>query len=91
MNPTERPSQRLRLLPAAVGWLGSSVIISLIAVLTVGRSGPRMPAGLAVLAGAAMAVGIVMLAGYVLARVLEQLHLWQSSKAQATGRDWYEA
>lgn len=91
MNPGERPSRRLRLLPMSVWWLGGSVLLSLMAVSMQSGAGSSAPAALLMLAGVAKVVGIMTLGGYLLARILEQFHLWRSSKEEPSGRDWYEA
>jgi len=91
MNPGDRPSQRLRLLPVSVGWLVGSVLLSLMAVSIQDGADSGVQAALLMLAGVAKVVGIMTLGGYLLARILEELHLWRSGKAEPTGRDWYEA
>jgi small neutral amino acid transporter SnatA (MarC family) len=91
MNPGERPSQRLRLLPVAVAMLCGSAILSMVVVGAASTSHPRMLALVVVLADLAKLIGVVALAGHVLARILEQLHLWRTGKVEPSGRDWYEA
>lgn len=89
MNPGERPSRRLHLLPVSVGWLGTTVFLSLLAME--GDAGSGASVALLMLAGVAKVVGILTLGGYLLARVLEEFHLWRSGKNEPSGRDWYES
>jgi hypothetical protein len=92
MNPAERPSRRLRLLPVAVVLLGGSAIVNMAVVSNAAStSHPRMLALVLVLTDLAKLIGAVALSGYVLALVFEQWHLWRSSKVEPSGRDWYEA
>lgn len=84
METDNRPSRRLKLLPWAAGWLIASVVLNFAAYNAVGG------AFFAVLGDLCRWIGVVLLLGYVVARVLEELHRWRSGEsAQPPGRNWY--
>lgn len=84
MDTENRPSRRLELLPQAVSWLIASVVLHFAAYNAVGDE------FFAVLGDLCRWIGVVLLLGYVVARVLEELHGWRSGQSeQPPERDWY--
>jgi len=95
MDRENRPSRRLKLLPWAAVWLVASAVLHLVAYDTLsdellpGETN-RWSGFFAVLGDLCRWIGVVLLLGYIVARVLEELHGWRMGQSeQPPDRDWF--